>query len=110
MLWVLHVILSQALQPSTIARNWAQSLSWEIRLLRILAALGLVYVLDSGSGGNPNSCFHCLAAPLVLCWSCFLINLPCLFVDLAHLYPNLCLLVQVLSFPDLALDLPFGLG
>lgn len=40
MLWVLHVILSQALKPSTIARNWARSLSWEIRLLRSLAALG----------------------------------------------------------------------
>lgn len=72
MLWVLHVILSQALQPSTIARNWARSLCWEIRLLRSLAALGLVYVLGSGPGGNPNSCFHCLADPLVLHCSCLL--------------------------------------
>lgn len=54
---------------------------------------------------------HCLTntphTPLFLHGSCLSTNLHCLVLVLAHVYPQLS--VQALWFPDLALDLLFGL-
>lgn len=56
-----HAILSWALQPSTVARNW------EVRILGSLTTWHWL-VPHLGTEGNLVNCFHCLVSHLVLCF------------------------------------------